>query len=240
MENILKKCIIDKRLNRGFKMSSQIFPKAQVVTAVLMLIVSVSLYLWPSEQSENTISKDLSQVSGGKLPLFEKQNNQSFFKEQTKTNEEKLTEEVLSQKNIVSEKTILTNETESPTVEIKEESEEEINEEIKTEEIKNNKSILTSLLALNGLGSPFGGKIEEIISCKNFPGDYIKLSEPTAGNYVYQDGVSYSYIFGSPAYMGQWLLGMAGGDIVCCTERAKRCRGKITGKLIIYHGSSPF
>ena len=137
-------------------MASQTSPTAQVITAVLILVVSVSLYLWPSEQSENTISKDLSQVSGNKLPLLKEQIDQSFSEEQTETeggkttkekNTQEQTKEELTQENIISDtsqETIPADKIEPSATETEIEEE---NEEIKFEEIKG-LSTLTALFSL--------------------------------------------------------------------------------------------
>lgn len=83
---------------------------------------------------------------------------------------------------------------------------------------------------------PFGGAITFLFpSC--IEGIWLKLGPPTPGDYMYGAG-SYSYLFGPPSHLGQWLLGLSGGFLTCSIP----CHSGICviggGRLIIYHGSS--
>lgn len=82
----------------------------------------------------------------------------------------------------------------------------------------------------------FGGMIQKMNICVIPPGIYLKLGGPVGGDFVYQIGKSLSYLFSPPIHIGQWLLGVAGGQTLCCLDR--KCRKQITGNSILFHGSS--
>lgn len=85
---------------------------------------------------------------------------------------------------------------------------------------------------------PFGGQIGSITKC--IEGLLLKLGPPSAGNYMYGYGISFSYAYGPPRRKGQWLLGLSGGYLTCtvpCKKKGGKCV-KGGGPLIIYHGSS--
>ncbi len=84
---------------------------------------------------------------------------------------------------------------------------------------------------------PFGGTILVIRPCYNFPGFHIVLGPPTAGSYIYQTGVSVSYLYGPPSFVGQWLLGVAGPIGICDVAAGDNFRG-LGGSAIMFHGSS--
>ncbi len=84
---------------------------------------------------------------------------------------------------------------------------------------------------------PFGGQVLELLPCYNLSGYYILLGPPTPGIYIYQFGGTFSYLFGPPAHIGQWLLGMAGPASTCDIAPGDKFIGK-TGGRIIFHGSS--
>lgn len=85
-----------------------------------------------------------------------------------------------------------------------------------------------------GIGKPFGGRILVYIPCINGAA-YIVLGPPSPGSYVYQLGVSRSYMAGPPSHLGQFLLGMAAPGGVC-THGVD----VLYGSFILYTGSSLF
>ena len=85
-----------------------------------------------------------------------------------------------------------------------------------------------------GIGKPFGGRILVYIPCINGAA-YIILGPPSPGPYVYQLGVSRSYMMGPPSHIGQFLLGMAAPGGVCTHGADVEY-----GSLILYTGSSLF
>lgn len=98
-------------------------------------------------------------------------------------------------------------------------------------------SKLQSLLSGGGAsapaGMPFGGPITEYKLCKN-GAIYTFLGPPTPGPYIWMPG-TVSYAYGPPAFVGQYLLGLAGpfGSGVCVIGTTA-----IPGYRIIMHGSS--
>ncbi|OGZ32108.1 MAG: hypothetical protein A3I88_01855 [Candidatus Portnoybacteria bacterium RIFCSPLOWO2_12_FULL_39_9] len=101
---------------------------------------------------------------------------------------------------------------------------------------------ITNTSSLTMAGNLFGGKTKEVIPCLHpFTGFYIKLSGPTAGDFIYNSGTSKSYLYGppNPNRLGQWLLGYAAGDVKCFTaEKHGKWRNPKSGTLILFHGSS--
>lgn len=88
--------------------------------------------------------------------------------------------------------------------------------------------------------SPFGGRIIYMQPCLYpFGGFYIRLGPPKGGSFIYQLGLSRSYLSGPPSHVGQWLLGMAASGIRCATDRDDgEWEDWRTGGLILFHGSS--
>jgi hypothetical protein len=78
---------------------------------------------------------------------------------------------------------------------------------------------------------PFGGPITSIIPCDE--GLELYLGPPTPGSFMYSGG-SVSFAYGPPTHVGQFLLGVASGFLLC-TVGGTPIGG---GLLILYHGSS--
>ncbi len=87
---------------------------------------------------------------------------------------------------------------------------------------------------ISGIGRPFGGPIIMMLPCLN-AATYILLGPPSPGPYVYQVGLSRSYLSGPPSHPGQFLLGMAAPGGVCTQGF-----NVLYGSVIIYLGSSLF
>ncbi|MBI2109011.1 MAG: hypothetical protein HYT93_02400 [Parcubacteria group bacterium] len=83
---------------------------------------------------------------------------------------------------------------------------------------------------------PFGGQITKIKQC--VPGLLLSISPPRGGEFMYIPGSSFSYAYGPPRRIGQWLLGMAGPKTPCFVPcKTGLCIAGF-GNLIIFHGSS--
>lgn len=87
---------------------------------------------------------------------------------------------------------------------------------------------------------PFGGQIIALIPCVfPFGGYVIQLGPPSFGSYLYQAGLSFSYMYGPPTHPGQWLLGMSGAGLECATDFSHgNPTDWMSGGVILYHGSS--
>lgn len=95
--------------------------------------------------------------------------------------------------------------------------------------------------AQTGALSPFGGQILAMKPCLNFATGsfHITLGPPKGGSFIYQVGISLSYLNGPPTHPGQWLLGMSAPGPRCATDIDDGdFTGWRTGGLIIFHGSS--
>ena len=103
--------------------------------------------------------------------------------------------------------------------------------------------IIALLLVFFGLfaqfvyaAKPFGGRITKIKQC--VPGLLLKVSSPRGGEFMYIPGKSFSYAYGPPKKVGQWLLGMAGSKTPCFVPcKTGLCIAGF-GDLINFHGSS--
>lgn len=86
---------------------------------------------------------------------------------------------------------------------------------------------------------PFGGPIISMRPCY-YPwgGWQITLGPPTPGTYLYQWGLSRSFLFGPPIHPGQYLLGVSTGVASCASYYDDGWRGWRSGGLILFHGSS--
>ena len=86
----------------------------------------------------------------------------------------------------------------------------------------------------------FGGSILAITPCLYpFTGYHIVLGPPKGGSFIYQVGLSFSYLNGPPRRPGQWLLGMSAPGIRCATGSTDGDWDDwLSGGLIIFHGSS--
>ncbi|OGZ04327.1 MAG: hypothetical protein A2648_01105 [Candidatus Lloydbacteria bacterium RIFCSPHIGHO2_01_FULL_41_20] len=99
----------------------------------------------------------------------------------------------------------------------------------------------TSSFAIFGAPSPFGGPVVAIFPCFNNISAYrVILGPPSPGLYLYQTGVSRSFLFGPPIHPGQWVLGVSGGPPLCdiSSEKGVFKAAKNVLGLIIFHGSS--
>ncbi len=91
--------------------------------------------------------------------------------------------------------------------------------------------------------SPFGGPVLVILPCIIPPNClYLEVGPPVGGKLYYLYGVSFSYLFGPPSHVGQWLLGFK-GEIkqVCIARKKDDCKGNAWRKaalIIPFHGSS--
>jgi hypothetical protein len=100
-------------------------------------------------------------------------------------------------------------------------------------------SPLSQALALG----PFGGMILFLFpACipygGNAGGSHIILGPPTAGKYMWSPGISFSYLWGPPSHIGQWLLGMSGPMTACVFMTPVGPQMYDWGWLILFHGSS--
>jgi len=83
---------------------------------------------------------------------------------------------------------------------------------------------------------PFGGPITWYFPGCN-QGSLLYVGPPVGGQFMYT-GSSKSFLFGPPTHVGQYLLGMSAGYLVCtvpCKIGACPIGG---GELILFHGSS--
>lgn len=85
-------------------------------------------------------------------------------------------------------------------------------------------------------GGPFGGAITELFMCVN--GTRITVGPPVGGLFMYIPGTSFSYAFGPPRRVGQWLLGISGGMEPCLVPCESGLCPFGFGNVIIFHGSS--
>lgn len=108
------------------------------------------------------------------------------------------------------------------------------------------KTIFTFLLFLliytpldvHGLGTPFGGRITMMRYCLCNASYLLTVGPPKGGSFMYSP-VSYSYAYGPPSHVGQWLLGMAGPTMLCINPVCDgACCPNGAGQSILYHGSS--
>lgn len=84
-----------------------------------------------------------------------------------------------------------------------------------------------------------GGPIVSMTPCLYpFGGWKITLGPPSFGSYIYQLGLSKSFLFGPPWHIGQYVLGTALGGVSCATYYDDGWGGWVSGGLILYHGSS--
>ena len=93
-----------------------------------------------------------------------------------------------------------------------------------------------SPIAAEAAGLPFGGQILLIFPC--ITGLKITVGPPRGGVFMYIPGASFSYAYGPPRRVGQWLLGLYGPPAPCFIPGPK---GPILigfFPLIIFHGSS--
>lgn len=61
---------------------------------------------------------------------------------------------------------------------------------------------------------PFGGRASTVLRCVYNSTIYVNLGPPRGGEYIWTTATK-TYLFGPPAYAGQWLLGLAGAPYYC-------------------------
>ncbi|OGG74180.1 hypothetical protein A3A40_02165 [Candidatus Kaiserbacteria bacterium RIFCSPLOWO2_01_FULL_54_20] len=61
---------------------------------------------------------------------------------------------------------------------------------------------------------PFGGRASTVLRCVYNSTIYANLGPPRGGEYIWTSATK-TYQFGPPAYVGQWLLGLAGAPYYC-------------------------
>ena len=84
------------------------------------------------------------------------------------------------------------------------------------------------------LAFPFGGQIQQLINCYN-QAIYAYLSAPRGGPYIWIPSTK-TYNFGPPAFVGQWLLGLASAPYYCLVSVSPIVT--VPGTAIIMMGSS--
>ncbi|OGG57961.1 hypothetical protein A2853_03485 [Candidatus Kaiserbacteria bacterium RIFCSPHIGHO2_01_FULL_55_17] len=73
---------------------------------------------------------------------------------------------------------------------------------------------LALFLPLSVHAFPFGGRASVVLRCVYNSTIYANLGPPRGGEFIWTTGTK-TYLFGPPAFAGQWLLGLAGAPYYC-------------------------